>query len=84
MIGANERNSIASRLSDVFKAVLEVDVSSALLTPQACERWDSLNHIKLIIAIEGEFGFQLEIEDVELMYSSFDRCLDHVVSLLAG
>ena len=33
-------------------------------SPQTIERWDSLNHLKLITAIESEFGIRLRMQTV--------------------
>lgn len=81
MTGADNISQIHEQLLSTFRTILEVDLPSEFLTTQKCERWDSLNHIKLILAIEQEFGIQLDIEDVELMYSSFERCLEHIITL---
>ena len=33
-------------------------------SPQTIERWDSLNHLKLITAIESEFSIRLRMQTV--------------------
>lgn len=29
------------------------------------DEWDSLNHIRLLTAIESEFGFQFDLDEIE-------------------
>ena len=29
------------------------------------DEWDSLNHIRLLTAIESEFGFQFDLEEID-------------------
>ena len=53
------------RLKAVFSAVLDVPVEQVVpeLSPQTCEKWDSLNQIHLISAIEEEFGIEIDFGD---------------------
>lgn len=49
------------------------------LSPDDVPEWDSLKHIDLVIALEGEFGFQLlgseiaEIKSVGALFSVLAR-----------
>lgn len=61
----SERDSGADRLQRTLAVVLEV--SPADLTdeasPDSVTTWDSLNHLNLVMAIEGEFGISLSAEE---------------------
>ena len=61
------------RLEEIFRHVLQLrsgsDVSE--LNQEAVPEWDSLAHVTLILAIENEFGVQVDAADaIEL--TSFD------------
>lgn len=34
-------------------------------TREDIDEWDSLNHIRLLTAIEREFGFQFDLDEIE-------------------
>jgi len=53
-------NDIVNRLTTIFHAVFENDsiVLSEDLTANDVDNWDSLNHVNLMITIEGEFGIR--------------------------
>lgn len=59
------------RLRAVFSAVLDVPIELVVpqLSPQSCDKWDSLNQIHLISAIEEEFGLEMEFGDQMRMLS---------------
>lgn len=67
------------RLAALFATILAVPESQvdATLSPQTCEKWDSLNHIHLVNGIEEEFGLQLEFED-QMRMTSFAIALEIV------
>ncbi len=54
-----------AKLNEIVSAVLELptgtDVSHA--RQLAVESWDSLAHVSLMLAIEGEFGVTIDIAD---------------------
>ena len=39
------------------------------LTAEEVELWDSLNHLKLVTAVEEAFGVQLSMEEIEAIDS---------------
>tara|TARA_B110000046_G_scaffold172321_1_gene193976 strand:- start:149 stop:379 length:231 start_codon:yes stop_codon:yes gene_type:complete len=49
-------------LSDVFE-VKENEITE-LLTKDDFDSWDSLRQMDLVVSLEEEFDFQLEIEDI--------------------
>ncbi len=64
------RDDVASKLKTIFATVLELPESSVgpKLSPDTCEKWDSLHHIHLVSAIEETFGLSLGIEaQVEIL-----------------
>ena len=64
------------RLEKIFYDVLKVEKTSNL-NRKNCPAWDSLNHIKLIAAIEEEFDLEFNIEDL-VKLNSFDDILSKV------
>lgn len=59
------------QLKSVMASVFGLDVKDITETSSAetIENWDSLQHIKLIVALEEEFGVELENEDITTMIS---------------
>lgn len=55
------------KLLNIFKETLEVSDIDESVSQSNCEAWDSIKHLNLIIAIEGEFGISLEPEEMEKM-----------------
>ena len=53
-------------LADIFK--IEVSAVNEDTSVDTVERWDSLNHLNLILALESEFGVSFsEEQSVEIM-----------------
>ena len=69
------------RLKTVFSAVLDVPVEQVgpELSPQSCEKWDSLNQIHLVSAIEEEFGIEIDFGD-QMRLLSFAIALEIVAA----
>jgi acyl carrier protein len=59
------------QLKSVMASVFGLDAKDITETSSAetIENWDSLQHIKLIVALEEEFGVELENEDITTMIS---------------
>ena len=49
--------------------VLQVDAQglTAESSPQTVENWDSVQHLNLVLALEGQFGFTIEPEEMDSM-----------------
>ncbi len=46
---------------------IPADKITADSSPETIDNWDSMQHLNLVLAIEEEFGVQLEPEDIEQM-----------------
>jgi acyl carrier protein len=59
-------SQIADRVVELAASVFELDERALSLSdsPQTIERWDSLNHLKLITATESAFGIRLRMQTV--------------------
>jgi acyl carrier protein len=59
-------DDVAHRVIDLAASVLELDRNGLTLgdSPQTIERWDSLNHLKLITAVETAFAIRLPMQTV--------------------
>lgn len=58
--------STDERLRQVFADVLGVDASAVRedASPMTIPAWDSIAHLNLVLAIEGEFSVQFEAEEI--------------------
>ncbi|HEY6301534.1 MAG TPA: acyl carrier protein [Terriglobales bacterium] len=62
---ANVLEQVRSVASDIFG--IPADKITAESSPETIERWDSVQHLNLTLALEEKFGVQLEPEDIEQM-----------------
>lgn len=58
----NEVRGIAADIFEVDPQVL--NVASA---PDQVEKWDSIQHLNLVLALEGKYGIAFEPEEMEQM-----------------
>lgn len=60
-----------NRLKQVISDILVVDVNTINdnSSPDNIQQWDSLTHIKLVMAVEAEFNVKLTPEDMMDMLS---------------
>lgn len=60
-----------NKLKQVVSDILEVDIDdiNENSSPDNIEQWDSLSHIKLVMAIEVEFNVKLTPDDMMDMLS---------------
>ena len=75
--------AVLERLQEIFRAELDDDdLVIGMDTRQAdLNAWDSLAHIRLVSAIESEFGFELnlkEIEEISSVRQFVDAIRDHL------
>lgn len=63
----NERE-VYSKLEEIFEDVFDEKIPlSAETTAEDVEDWDSLTHITLMAAVEGEFGIKFSMKEVSSM-----------------
>ncbi|MCH3923907.1 MAG: acyl carrier protein [Bacteroidales bacterium] len=55
------------RILKVMKAVFELENTDETISQKNCEKWDSLNHLQLVIALEEEFDISFEPEEITEM-----------------
>ena len=68
------RESIFNRLTAIFHEVFDDNsiVISDSTTASDVDEWDSLGHLNLIVAIEGEFKTKFAVEEVVSMQNVGD------------
>jgi acyl carrier protein len=57
------------KIKEIMKRVFNMDTVSDEISQQNCDKWDSLNHLNLIIEIEEEFNVSFEPEEIAEMKS---------------
>ena len=57
------------KIKEVLKRVFELDEVSNDISQGNCAKWDSLNHLNLVVELEDEFGVSFEPEDIAEMKS---------------
>lgn len=61
-----EEQAIFARLTPVFRDVFDDDtlVPTPTMAAKDVPEWDSLNHIRLVVAIESEFKVRFAVGDI--------------------
>ena len=57
------------RIKEVLKRVFELDEVSDDISQSNFVKWDSLNHLNLVVELEDVFGVSFEPEDIAEMKS---------------
>lgn len=57
------------RIFKVLKETFNLDQVDTTLSQTNCIKWDSMNHLNLIIALESEFEVSFEPEEMAVMKS---------------
>ena len=72
--------SLDDRIKNIMSIVFDVpvDALNEKSTPNTVENWDSLNHMKLVLALEEEFNIQINEQDA-LDLQSF-KLIKHILS----
>ena len=60
------------KILEILKSVFQLDDIDESCSQQNCEKWDSMNHLNMVIELEMEFGISLEPEEIALMRSYDD------------
>ncbi len=71
---------INERINKVLADILDLDDDqiSDNLSPETAESWDSMNHLRLVTAIEQEFSISLSMNDIQSLQNvSMLRALVH-------
>lgn len=78
------RAEILSRVTDIMRDVFEEDdlVVTEETTSDDVAEWDSTNHVRLMVAVEGEFGITFETREITSP-ENVGELLDLVESKLA-
>jgi len=59
------RNQIRDIVADLF--LVPAEEIGPVSSPDTIERWDSMQHLNLVLALEQAFGIQLSPEDIQEM-----------------
>jgi acyl carrier protein len=62
-------NELKDKIIAVLQNVFELEQVDENTSQQNIEKWDSLGHLNLIIALEEEFNISFEPEDIVKMTS---------------
>lgn len=73
--GGNTAGRLASVFADVLR--LPLDHVHEDLGPDDVERWDSVGHVALVLAIEEEFSIHFEVDEI-MEFTSFQTILSAV------
>jgi acyl carrier protein len=59
------------KLVEIVAELFDLDAAAVdpALTPEAVELWDSMNHLRLVSAVEEEFGIKLSMQEIESIRS---------------
>ena len=57
------------KIKDIMQRVFILENISDDISQANCDKWDSLNHLNLIIELEEEFNTSFEPEEIAEMYS---------------
>ena len=62
-------DNIEKRLKETLSSVFEISIDKIdeNSTPHTIEKWDSLNHMKMIVALEEEFCVKMDQSEIESM-----------------
>jgi acyl carrier protein len=79
------REAVMSRLTRVFRTVFDDDeiVLRPETSPADIEEWDSLNHIRIVLACEQVFGVELDARDITSMRNVGDF-VNHLLAVAAA
>lgn len=66
-------NSPSEKLRELAADIFQIDVAPGQQIERAtCGRWDSLNHLRLVMAVEEEFAVRLEPDEIANIASLAD------------
>lgn len=62
------------RIKEVIKRTFDLAEVDNNISTSNCEKWDSLQHLNLVVELESEFNLSIEPEDIAEMKSFNDIC----------
>lgn len=64
-----DRDEIIGKISEILGDLLEIDdlVLSADSSADDFAEWDSVNHVRLLIGLEREYGFEFATNEVGMV-----------------
>ena len=72
--------STEDRVKEVFCSIMDItsDELPEDATPDTIESWDSIRHLKLVLALEEEFDIELDEDEVDglLSVSQFVQAIE--------
>ena len=76
-----DRDSLRGEIVEIFNDVmdLEEETISDATTAEEVEEWDSLSHVRLIVAVERAYGIKFSNAEIEGM-ERFGDLLDLVIA----
>ncbi len=71
--------SVEKKLKKIFSVIFQIKEKNIKSTSSLknIKKWDSLNHVKLIMAIESEFNILIDPEE-SLQFVSFGQILKYL------
>lgn len=60
------------RIKEIIKRTFDLTEVEDNISASTCEKWDSLQHLNLIVELETEFNVSIEPEDIVEMRSLMD------------
>lgn len=60
---------LRENIKEVLKKVFQLESVDDSISQQTCDKWDSLNHLNLIVELEEAFDVSFEPEDIAEMKS---------------
>ena len=70
------------KILKIMKSVFQTDDIDKTSSQQNSEKWDSMNHLNLVVELEMEFGVSFEPEEIAKM-RSFEEVVQIVKSKTA-
>lgn len=62
---------MTNKILEIMTRVFRTEGLDTTCSQNTCEKWDSLNHLNLIVELEDEFDMEFEPEEIAEM-KSFD------------
>jgi acyl carrier protein len=72
MSRSSERSTpVNAKLTEIVAELFDLDPAAVDdgLTPEDVELWDSMNHLRLVSAVEEEFQIKLSMQEIESIRS---------------